>query len=81
MSERGRPWGQVGQGRCPDRRGWFGPCAKTRWEVAEAWEDLGVSGEESHLGSAPSGVPLHLFAHLVADQSWVTVVLFPLSPT
>lgn len=29
MSERGRPWGQVGRGRCPDQRGWFGPCAKT----------------------------------------------------
>lgn len=58
MSERGRRWGQVGRGRCPDQRGWFGPRAKTRREVAEAWEEPGVSGEGSHLGGAPPDTAL-----------------------
>ena len=51
----------------PERVVW----AETRWEVAEAWEEPGVSGEGSHLGGggAHPGCPLHLSAHLLTDHS------------
>ena len=59
----GRQGGQVGGGRCSDHRGWLGlgPCVKTRRQVGEVQEELGVSGEGVSCGQDPPRVPCSTF--------------------